>query len=135
MNKQRNIEIIKRNIESIKSIHKYNVIEVIIEHMQDLDIDDEIQHLAYSIFDIDPEEDNDYLWTLMHFIEKIPNSEHALLKSIIQKKTIFTVRMIGRCINSNINQIDGINLRDYLLSITNDLSESKIIREEARQYI
>ena len=123
MNKNKNSDIfetIKTVISSIKQSNDYNAIEKMLEEIQDSDIDAETQLLLYSIYEINTETENDYLWSLLHFIEKIPNSESSLIKSLNKLNSVFTVRMLGRCLNANINNIDGIDVRKYLTLIIED---------------
>jgi len=110
-------------------------IDLIVDYISSNNISNDILDMIYGIFECNPLEDCDVLWSLMHTIERIPNSERLLIKSLTRRRSIFGIRMLGRCINANINDIDGNNLLKYLRSILEDVNVEKEIKTEGLRYL
>lgn len=89
----------------------------------------------FRIYERYPEEDNDYLWGMLHGIEDIPNYESKLLESIDRKPSFFTTLMINRIINAGIQEIENRKLLDVLKSISENLDVSSDIRNYANSFI
>lgn len=74
-------------------------------------------------------------WSIMHTIEKTPNYEGELVKSIHRQPCEFNVRMLNRMLNGGIHSIGEITLIDLLQRAAQDERTPTAVKKDAFNYI
>ena len=62
----------------------------------------------------------EYFWSILHTLERTPNYEPELLRSIARQPNEFNVLMISRMLNADTHNIGDTDLVDLLRRITKD---------------
>jgi hypothetical protein len=75
----------------------------------------------FNVFEKYPEHDGSgVLWTLLHGLETLKGYELELLESLHRQPSLMSVIMIKRILNSGVERIGQVELKDVLIGIKMD---------------
>jgi hypothetical protein len=90
----------------------------------------------FRILERFPEDDGyETFWSILTTLERTPNYEPELVKSIMRQPNEFNVIMINRMLNAGIHHIDDTNLIDLLRHVVKDDRTPKRVARLTKKYI
>jgi hypothetical protein len=134
--------------ETLKIIEALHSIKSV-EDESDLDrLDDTLQQVAiqsnkeefiaalFNIFERFPEKDAyGVFWSILHLLESIPGYETKLIESVKRQPSEFSLRMINRMLNSDIEEVPGVKLFSVLEQVAGNPTLSESIKKEAQRFV
>jgi hypothetical protein len=87
------------------------------------------------LFERYPEEDNEFLWGLLHRIESVHGCNEKVLLSVQRRPALMTVLMLNRMINAGQCLVAEVDLLEQIKSVSTDCRVSESIRKRANMLI
>jgi hypothetical protein len=74
-------------------------------------------------------------WSVFHALEKQPNCDVGVLRSIQRKPSEFPVLMVNRMLNAGIRSVAGVELLDLLSEVVANAEAIPSVRAEAQNFL
>jgi hypothetical protein len=89
----------------------------------------------FRLFERFPEHDNYGFWSILHALEKQPNCDVGVLRSVQRKPSRFPVLMVNRMLNAGIYRVDGVELLDLLRGVVENAAVIPSVSADAQTFL
>ena len=84
-----------------------------------------------AVFERFPTEDGHVMWSLMHGLESLPGLDPLVLQSLVRQPSEMAVLMVGRLLNSGVQEVSGMSLVEVLRDVTRSPAAPESVKGSA----
>jgi hypothetical protein len=91
----------------------------------------------FRLYERFPEDDSGGIfWAILHGIETYhPNSDRFTVESVLRQPSEFPIVMVNRLLNSGIDRVGNVDLRELLHQVATNEQYTPTIRDNAQHYL
>ena len=122
------------SIHSVDDEEQLELLEQVTQELLQMSPAEQGIDALFGIFERFPYSDgNGVFWSILHGIEKMPNYQPRLLRSVQTQPTEFNLRMVDRLMNSGTMRIGNVELDTFLDDVIRNTQHPDEARQRAKE--